>query len=167
MKQEEEENVMRKIVALISGLVVCGIVGNALAADPAVPGEKTTAAKVYRASKIEGLHVRNSAGEKLGSVNDLVVDMHTGKIVYVAMSFGGVLGIGEKLFAVPLDQMKFEHGKDDSFFVLNVPKERLKDAPGFDKNNWPNFADPHWSEQIDKYYRTTETRTGTTTPNNR
>ena len=70
-------------------------------------------------------------------------------------------GLGEKLFAIPFQDLKFDHGKDETFFVLNVSKDKLKTAPGFDKHDWPNMADPNWAEQIDEYYRNVRTTTTT------
>jgi len=125
--------------------------------------QKVLAATTFRASKLTGLNVRNTAGEKLGTVEDLVVDVRTGKISYIAMGVGGVLGIGEKLFAIPYGELKFNHGKDEMFFVLDMPAEKIKAAPGFDKRDWPNFADPNWSQHIDKYYQQAETKKTTTT----
>ncbi len=113
---------------------------------------KINAATAFPTSKLKGLHVRNTKGETIGSVDDLVISLSDGKVSYVAMSVGGVLGIGDKLFAVPFREMKFNHGKDEMHFVLDVSKEKLDNAPGFDKNNWPDFADPQWRDQIDKYY---------------
>lgn len=130
------------------------------------PSGKVLVATTFRASALTGLNVRNMQGEKLGTINELVVDVRTGKIAYAALSVGGVLGIGDKLFAVPFGDLKFDHGMDEMFFVLNLSKEKLQAAPGFDQSNWPNFADPHWSDRIDKYYRETrakaEARTSTT-----
>jgi sporulation protein YlmC with PRC-barrel domain len=127
------------------------------------PNQKVLVATTFRASKLMGLHVRNTAGEKLGSVDDLVVNVATGKIDYIAMGVGGVLGVGEKLLAVPFSELKFNFGKDENFFVLNMSAEKIKAAPGFDKRDWPNFADPKWSEKIDKYYQQAESKKTTTT----
>jgi hypothetical protein len=100
------------------------------------------------------MQVRNPNGEELGTIDDYVVDMQTGRISYVALSFGGFLGIGDKLFAIPFKAMTLRHDADNNyFFVLAVPKESLEKAPGFDKEHWPNVADPKWSEEIDRYYR--------------
>jgi sporulation protein YlmC with PRC-barrel domain len=117
-----------------------------------IPTKKVGVDKSFRASKLTGLNVKNSEGETLGSVEDIVMDVESGKVAYVALSFGGVFGVGDKLFAVPFRQLKFMHGKDEMYFVLNVPKDRLKAAPGFDKSNWPDFADPHWMKTIDDFY---------------
>jgi sporulation protein YlmC with PRC-barrel domain len=151
-------------------LAALGITVAAFAADPnAKPtntnpnNQKVLAATAFRASKLTGLNVRNTAGEKLGTVDDMVVDVRTGKISYIALGVGGVLGIGEKLFAVPYSELKFNHGKDEMFFVLDMSVEKIKAAPGFDKRDWPNFADPNWSQHIDKYYQRAETKKTTTT----
>lgn len=173
---------MRTVFQFALVLAACGVAASTLwAADPVrdangTTGAATTAAAhtaagfhTFRASKIEGLNVRNAAGDKVGSVNDIVLDLHTGKVAYIAMSVGGVLGIGERLFAVPFDQMRLEEDQNhnDRFFVINVSKEKLDKAPGFDKNHWPDFADPHWSQDIDKYYRTPEVKTQSTTRTSR
>jgi len=65
----------------------------------------------------------------------------------------GVLGIGDKLFAVPFQEVRFNHGKDEMYYVLDISKEKLDQAPGFDKAHWPDFADPQWKSQVDSYYR--------------
>jgi sporulation protein YlmC with PRC-barrel domain len=149
----------RPIKAAVGALACCGVMGWS-AASYAVDAT-TSNAHTYRSSKLVGMHVRNNEGEKIGTVDDLVIDMNTGKISYVALGFGGVLGLGEKLFAVPFSQMKVERTSDESYFVLNVSKERLMEAPGFDKSHWPDLADPNWASHIDKYYRT-ETKSVTT-----
>jgi sporulation protein YlmC with PRC-barrel domain len=138
-------------VAVLMGLCAVAAaeeVNQAAAADTA----KNGTAKTFRASKLIGLTVKNSEGDKLGSVNDIVVEVDSGRIAYVALSFGGVLGIGDKLFAVPYRQIRLVREQEEMYLVLNVPKDRLKTAPGFDKNQWPDFADPYWIEKIDKYY---------------
>lgn len=79
--------------------------------------------------------VINTEGEELGKFDDLMIDLEEGKIAYAALSFGGTLGMGNKLFAFPWQALTLrvhEHA-----FVLDVPKEVLKKAEGFDKNNWP------------------------------
>jgi hypothetical protein len=117
-------------------------------------GEKIGVATSFPVkSKLTGLSVRNSAGEKLGTVEDIVINLQDGKAQYLALSFGGVLGIGSKYFAVPFNEVRFNHGKEEMYFVLDVPKEKLQAAPGFEKNDWPDFADPKWRTEIDSYYR--------------
>ncbi len=131
------------------------------ASAPATRTERTTTtttatapARHYRLSSLTGMQVRNPNGEELGKIEDYVVDMESGKITYVALSFGGFLGVGDKLFAMPFHAMTLQHDADGNYyFVLAVPKESLEKAPGFDKEHWPNVADPKWSDEIDRYYR--------------
>lgn len=106
--------------------------------------------KVLSASTIDGDNVRNAQGEKLGEIKDLMIDLDTGKVSYAVLSFGGFLGLGDKLFAIPWEAFSLD--ADSEEFVLNVSKEKLKDAPGFDKNDWPNFSDRSWSENVYSYY---------------
>jgi len=105
-----------------------------------------------RASAVMGADVRNTANENLGDIEDLVVNAQSGKVQYAVLSFGGVLGLGDKLFAIPINALQAK--TDDDKFVLDVPKDRLKNAPGFDKKNWPDFADPQFRTSVDDYYST-------------
>lgn len=101
-------------------------------------------------SSLTGDNVVNPQGESLGSVKDLMIDMPTGTIEYAVLSFGGVLGLGDKLFAIPFKQLGVDH--ENKRMVLNVDKERLENAPGFDKNDWPDFANPSFRSSIDSHY---------------
>jgi hypothetical protein len=77
---------------------------------------------------------------------------------YAVLAFGGFLGMGEKYFAVPWEALKPAPGQqpgDREKYVLDIDQERLKNAPGFDKNNWPNMADRSWGEQVHAYYGVT------------
>lgn len=101
-------------------------------------------------SSIIGDDVKNPADEDLGKIEDLMVNTDSGNVEYAVVSFGGVFGIGNKLFAVPLESMTIN--AEDKCFILNVAKERLENAPGFDKDHWPNMADPQWQNTIRTYY---------------
>jgi len=133
-------------------------------------GEKIGVQTIFPVkNKLSGLNVRNPAGEKLGTVEDLVVDLQNGKPQYLAVSFGGVLGIGTKYFAIPLQDVHFNHGRDEMYFVLDISKDKLDNAPGFDKNDWPDFADPNWKSKVDTYYKNNSSGTAgrtSTTPSN-
>jgi len=102
------------------------------------------------ASTIAGDDVYNGKDEKLGDIKDIMLDMSSGKVCYAVLSFGGLLGVGDKLFAVPWSALKLD-GKNKRF-VLDVETERLKNAPGFDKDHWPDMADGQWSKSIHGYY---------------
>lgn len=104
-------------------------------------------------SSLTGDEVYNLQDEDLGDVKDFMLDMRTGKVAYAVLSFGGFLGMGEKLFAVPWSALTLD--TENKRLILNVSKERLESAPGFDQDNWPDMADPVWADGIHTYYGTT------------
>ena len=109
----------------------------------------------FRASDLMDLDVRNSSGATVGSVHDLVIDVESGKVRYVAVAYGGFAGLGDKLFAVPLTQFKALKDTEDDvyYFSTNLSEEKMKNAPGFDEENWPAMASQtQWTQQVDKYY---------------
>jgi sporulation protein YlmC with PRC-barrel domain len=112
----------------------------------------------FRVSRIKDLKVINDRNQDLGKIDDLVIDVSGGKVKYAALAHGTTLGLGGKLFAVPLHEFTIKHATNDVFLVLNVSEEDLKNAPGFDKDNWPNVADPNWAAGIDRYYERTARR---------
>ena len=91
--------------------------------------------KMLSTSAMEGDKIVNEKDENLGDIKDIMIDMQTGSVAYVVLSFGGFLGIGSKLFGVPLEALRKK--PDEHAFILNVDKERLENAPGFDKDHWP------------------------------
>jgi hypothetical protein len=105
------------------------------------------------ASTLIGEEVYGNNDEYLGDVKEIMLDMRNGKVGYAVLSFGGFLGLGEKLFAVPWNALKLD--TVNKRFTLNADKDRLKDAPGFDKDDWPDMADQSWSSQVHSYYGTT------------
>lgn len=108
---------------------------------------------VLSASSINGDAVKNLDGEDLGHIEDLMINTESGEIAYAVLSFGGFLGMGDKLFAIPWKALSLDTANER--FVLNVDKERLENAPGFDKDHWPNMADPKWTSSVHDYYGTT------------
>jgi sporulation protein YlmC with PRC-barrel domain len=105
---------------------------------------------VLSATSLIGDDVRNPQGEALGSIKDIMIDTGTGRIEYAVLQFGGVMFIGDKLFAVPWDQLTVDTAEKK--LILDVPKEKLKNAPGFDKNDWPDFASQGYRDEISGYY---------------
>ena len=102
------------------------------------------------ANTLNGNDVYNQQDEDLGEVKEIMLDMRSGKVAYAVLSFGGILGLGGKLFAVPWAALILD--TVNKRFVLKVEKETLQDAPGFDKNNWPDMADGAWTKKIHSYY---------------
>ncbi len=99
--------------------------------------------KVLTASTLKGDKVTNAKGEDLGTVEEIMLDLERGRVAYVVMSFGRVNWMpNDKLFAVPWEVLSISH--HDKKFILNVSKETLKSAQGFDRNKWPEVADFGW-----------------------
>jgi len=94
--------------------------------------------------------VVNATGEDLGKIESIMLDVQSGRIAYAVLSFGGFLGMGTKLFAIPWSALTLD--ADEKRFVLDTPKERLENAPGFDKDHWPSMADPRWAKELHAYY---------------
>jgi hypothetical protein len=100
--------------------------------------------------EIIDVEVKNPADESLGKICEVMLDKVGGKVAYVVLESGSFLGIGGKLFALPWHSISYDPSKE--CFILNVDKEKLKSAPGFDKNNWPDMADRAWGTSISQYY---------------
>ena len=115
-------------------------------------GHKGPGPELMGAETLIGDHVHNLKNEHLGEIKEIMLDMRTGKIAYAVMSSGGVLSIGEKLFAVPWAGADARHRHKR--FTMDVDKAPIDNAPGFDTDNWPDMADQNWASQIHGYYGT-------------
>lgn len=118
---------------------------------------QATTAPDMRASQLIGKEVRNAQGDKLGKIDDLIVDADSQRVYYAVLSSGGLLGVGDKLFTIPVNH--FKAGDKQDHFVLNIDKERLKKAPGFDSNKRPDLGKDSWRREVDRFYFT-ENKTG-------
>ncbi len=104
------------------------------------------------ADTLLGNDVVNTQDEDLGDIKEIMLDMRTGQVSYAVLSFGGFLGMGEKLFAVPWAALKLDTVNKN--FVLDASKDRLEKAPGFDQDNWPDMADTAWEKGVHDFYGT-------------
>ncbi len=102
------------------------------------------------ASTLFDYTIYSHEGEKLGDVKDFMLDVRSGKVLYALLSFGAIVGMGEKVFPVPWVALSVD--AEHERVVLNVAKTGLQDAPGFHKNSSPNIADPSWVREIHLYY---------------
>ena len=104
------------------------------------------------ANTLIGNDVYSQNEEDLGDIKEIMLDTGSGKVCYAVLSYGGFLGLGEKLFAVPWQALKLD--TVNKRYVLNVDSAKLDTAPGFDKDHWPNMADETWANSIHSYYGT-------------
>lgn len=109
-----------------------------------------TNATILSAGTLTGDDIVNSAGDKLGTLKDVMIDFDRGTVAYGVLSRGGVAGVGEKLFAVPW--ALFDVDTDEKELTLNLDEERLEDSPGFDPDHWPTFADEAWGRELHEHY---------------
>lgn len=106
--------------------------------------------RTLSASSLIGDEVVNPRGEKIGKIEEIMLDVNDGRVAYAVLSFGGFLGIGDKLFALPWRAVTID--EDRKVAVVNVDKSRLENAPGFDKKEWPDFSSAAYRERVDQYY---------------
>jgi hypothetical protein len=113
--------------------------------------ERELAWHLQKGSKIIGSDVKNLQGESLGKIAELVLKPEDNRVAYAVVSVGGFLGLGEKFFAMPLSAL--QPGATADKFILYTDKERLKNAPGFDKNSWPLMVNRQWIVSLYTFYR--------------
>jgi sporulation protein YlmC with PRC-barrel domain len=106
--------------------------------------------RVLLADTLTGEKVVNRQKEDLGQIEHLMIDMEKGRVAYAVLSFGGFLGMGDKLFAIPWSALAIDTGQKQ--FILDVDRKALERAPGFDKDHWPNMADRAWGAEVFTYY---------------
>ncbi|HTH73218.1 MAG TPA: PRC-barrel domain-containing protein [Trinickia sp.] len=105
---------------------------------------------VMAASTLDGDKIMSTDGEEVGKVKEIMLDVQAGRIAYVVMSCGGFLGIGDKLLAIPWNALTLDTTR--KCFLVALSSERIKNAPGFDKQQWPSMADATWATSVHQYY---------------
>ena len=118
-------------------MVALGALAVLLLTGFGLPAQARDKSGVLKASELIGMSVQGTDGKKLGDIKDLVIDPEEGGVEYAVLEFGGFAGIGDKYFAVPWDALQLD--QSNKKLLLDVHKRELKDAPGFDKNNWPDL----------------------------
>jgi sporulation protein YlmC with PRC-barrel domain len=151
-----KEKVMKKVITIISVLMLMFAFTAAYAGGEKAHEMKEMSGTSVRASEIIGSDVENRQGEDLGEISDLAIDPQSGRVAFAILSSGGILGIGDKQIPVPMKALSFREDK----VVINISKEKLEKAPSFEKDKWPDITDrtryektyqyfgvrPHWEE---------------------
>ncbi len=142
---------MRKhLIIVLLAMVGLFLGTNGFTQEKKVPGAEGQQINAFMVDKVIGSKVINMKGEPLGKIENLVVDIDTGTILYAVLDSGGFLGIGDKLFPVPWASLAAL--PSEGTFFLNQSKEQMEKAPAFDKDKLPNMADVKWGEDIFKHY---------------
>jgi sporulation protein YlmC with PRC-barrel domain len=113
-------------------------------------GSRGPGPEVMAADTLDGDKVLSADGDDIGKIKDIMLDVRSGRIAYAVLSSGGFLGIGDKLLAIPWSALTLD--VDRKCFLLDMPSESVKNAPGFDKDHWPSMADSTWATSIHQYY---------------
>jgi|SRR5580704_4412387 sporulation protein YlmC with PRC-barrel domain len=117
---------------------------------PDLKDPSRTTGSLIAASKVNGTSVYNTAGEKLGSVYDVMIDKATGKTEYAIMSFGGFLGIGDSYHPLPWHSLKYDERQGG--YVVNIDRSRLEGAPVYTDDASDVWMDPGYGKRISDYY---------------
>jgi sporulation protein YlmC with PRC-barrel domain len=106
----------------------------------------------HRANKIIGMNVKDQQGKKFGEIRDLLMDpQQPGRVLFVVIDPGRSMEFGgDRLMAIPFNALV--RNAWDDFFVVNMTRDRLRKAPSFDEDHWPNLADRSWNDMVYRYY---------------
>ena len=106
---------------------------------------------VISSDKVEGTKVYNDAGEKLGSIDDLMIDKQSGQVRYAVLEFGGFLGMATDRYPLPWSMLKYDKGQDG--YVVSLDKAKLDKAPRYAEADVPAYT-TDYSKRVDSYYGT-------------
>ena len=112
--------------------------------------KKPDVRNVLRTTEIVGSRVVNSNGEKLGKIENIMLDLQHGCIAYAVMMSGGVFGLGHKHYPIPIGALTYDD--TDREFILSIDVDKMKDAPSFHPDTWPNMNEKDWGEMVHKHY---------------
>jgi hypothetical protein len=109
-----------------------------------------TYGRLIAASKVNGTSVYNLAGEKLGSIYDVILEKESGKAEYAIMSFGGFLGIGDMYHPLPWKELNYDPAQGG--YVVDLDRRRLEGAPAYAANETGLWDDPAYGRRVTDYY---------------
>lgn len=113
-------------------------------------GDADETGRLISADKVQGTKVYNHAGEKLGTVEKVMIDKPTGKVAYALLSFGGFLGMGDQHHPLPWDLLKYDTKQNG--YVVNLDKAQLEGAPTIESGQPVNWEDEAWGRRLHEYY---------------
>lgn len=117
--------------------------------DRSRPLERDDTTNLIASTKVTGTKVFSTDGDELGQIEHMMIGKRSGRVEYTVMSFGGFLGMNEKYFPIPWDALDYDTKRDG--FVVNIDKDRLKDAPSITKDETPTF-DERFGRSVYGFY---------------
>ena len=108
-------------------------------------------ASVISAAKVTGTNVYSTDGDHLGEIQDVMIDKRSGKIAYAVLSFGGLLGIGQRYHPLPWATLKYDTRQGG--YVVGINADQLEDAPTYGGNEMPAWGDRAYETRIHDYYK--------------
>lgn len=109
-----------------------------------------TTGSLIAADKVNGTAVFDMTGDKLGNVENIMIDKISGRAIYAVMSFGGFLGVGEKHHPLPWTALRYDESKEG--YVINIDKKQLQDAPNYDRASEFNWTHDY-GRKVDNFYK--------------
>lgn len=113
-------------------------------------GQADETDRLISSEKVDGTAVYNRNGDRLGTVDHLMIDKFTGQVEYAVMSFGGFLGMGESYNPVPWKSLTYD--PDLGGYIIDTDRSRLESAPRYTTGNQPNWSDRAYTERVDDYW---------------
>ena len=107
--------------------------------------------RLISADKVEGTTVYNTSGEKLGSIESVMIDKLSGRVAYAVMSFGGFLGVGDRHHPLPWQVLHYDVGQGG--YVVDLNKQVIEGAPSFGTDQDVDWEDQKWGKQVHDYYK--------------
>jgi sporulation protein YlmC with PRC-barrel domain len=138
-----------------------GASGQSNQASSQTSNQSQQSGRDMRADALIGMDVRNAQGEDLGEIQELFVNVGSQRVHYAVLSFGGFLGLGDKLFAYPMSA--FSAADNGNHLLLNVDQQKLKNAPGFERDTWPDYGDNRYFDEVDRFFSDNERKTAAPT----
>ncbi len=108
-----------------------------------------TTTDVISSDRVEGTNVYNNVGDKLGSIDELMIDKRSGQVRYAVLEFGGFLGMGTDRYPLPWDMLKYDTSKDG--YVVPLEKEQLTNAPRYAEESRPDYNN-EYGRRVNDYY---------------
>jgi hypothetical protein len=112
--------------------------------------EANETTRLIAADKVEGTAVYNMAQEKIGSIENVMIDKQTGKVAYAVMSFGGFLGMGDSHHPLPWNMLRYDTRAGG--YIVDIDKKKLEGAPAYGPRDHIDWDDQQWGRRVHDYY---------------